>query len=254
MLLCDFHIHSTFSDGRHTVRELVDYYGHSGFDCIAITDHWCDRTSFLGKGARILDRTLTPETFPAYLGTIQEENERALRLYGMHVLAGVEITRNYFSNARSAHYIGVGISEAVNPELTIEEGLRALRQQGAITIAAHPVSNGKLEKQTLHLWDRREELRTLFDAWEVGSGEHWFPQVFQSGLPMVASTDLHRLNQIGGWKSLVRSASHPEAILEAVRSQKIEFRRFQPRASVDGFAWACQTQNSFSSLDILHRF
>ena len=27
-LLCDFHVHTTWSDGRLSVREVVDLYGH----------------------------------------------------------------------------------------------------------------------------------------------------------------------------------------------------------------------------------
>ena len=39
-LLCDFHVHTQWSDGRMSVREVVDLYGRTGrFDVIAITDH-----------------------------------------------------------------------------------------------------------------------------------------------------------------------------------------------------------------------
>ena len=39
-LLCDFHVHTTWSDGRLSLREVVDLYGQTGrFDVIAITDH-----------------------------------------------------------------------------------------------------------------------------------------------------------------------------------------------------------------------
>ncbi len=39
-LLCDFHVHTRWSDGQLTVREVVDLYGRTGkFDVIAITDH-----------------------------------------------------------------------------------------------------------------------------------------------------------------------------------------------------------------------
>jgi predicted metal-dependent phosphoesterase TrpH len=39
-LLCDFHVHTKWSDGRLSVREVVDLYGSTGkFDVIAITDH-----------------------------------------------------------------------------------------------------------------------------------------------------------------------------------------------------------------------
>ena len=39
MLLCDFHIHTTWSDGSVPLRDVVDIYGQAGFDVIAITDH-----------------------------------------------------------------------------------------------------------------------------------------------------------------------------------------------------------------------
>ena len=39
-LLCDFHVHTTWSDGRLSIREVVDLYGQTGrFDVVAITDH-----------------------------------------------------------------------------------------------------------------------------------------------------------------------------------------------------------------------
>ena len=41
MLLCDFHIHTNYSDGKLSVPEVVDFYG-GGFDCICITDHLAD--------------------------------------------------------------------------------------------------------------------------------------------------------------------------------------------------------------------
>ena len=37
--LCDFHIHTTFSDGEVGLRRVVDFYGQNAFDVIAIADH-----------------------------------------------------------------------------------------------------------------------------------------------------------------------------------------------------------------------
>jgi predicted metal-dependent phosphoesterase TrpH len=39
-LLCDFHVHTTWSDGRLSLGDTIDLYGRTGkFDVIAITDH-----------------------------------------------------------------------------------------------------------------------------------------------------------------------------------------------------------------------
>ena len=104
--------------------------------------------------------------------------------------------------------------------MPIEEILIQIRAQGAITIAAHPVSNHKLEKQTLHLLDKRELYASLFDAWEVGSGVSYYDEVEHSDLPMIASTNLHRFSQISGWKTLVDAPPDSESILEAIWKQK----------------------------------
>jgi histidinol phosphatase-like PHP family hydrolase len=38
-LLCELHAHSRWSDGAHSIRELVALYGQNGFDVLCITDH-----------------------------------------------------------------------------------------------------------------------------------------------------------------------------------------------------------------------
>ena len=227
MILSDFHIHSNFSDGKHSIPEIVDFYGKRGFGAIAITDHLCEEDSFLGKAASYLERTLTSATFPLYLEILKSEAERAWKNYKMVLIPGVEITKNSFSNHRSAHVLGLGITEWVKADLSIEEILISLRNQGAVTVAAHPISSRKLEKQTLHLWDRREELSSLFDAWEVGSGLNFYSEVARSGMPMIANTDLHRFSQINGWKSVVDSKNSQDSILEAIKKQKISFRFYE---------------------------
>lgn len=55
-LLCDFHIHTKFSDGRLSLREVVDLFGKHGFDVISITDHILDRYTLeerIRKGEQI---------------------------------------------------------------------------------------------------------------------------------------------------------------------------------------------------------
>ena len=227
MILSDFHIHSNFSDGKHSIPEIVDFYGKRGFGAIAITDHLCESHTFLGKAATYLERTLTPANFPFYLEILKSEKKRALNQYGMVLIPGVEITKNSISNARSAHVIGLGISKWIDPNVSIEEVLIQIRNQEAVTVAAHPLSNRKLEKQTQYLWDHRHLYTSLFDAWEVGSGKSYFEEVAESGLPVIASTDLHRFSQINGWKSIVDSEPKTDFILDAIRKQKLSIHYYE---------------------------
>jgi predicted metal-dependent phosphoesterase TrpH len=227
MFLADLHVHSKYSDGSLSIAELVDLYGSRGFGCIAITDHVCESNTIMGYAARYMKITLTKDNFSEYLAEIQEQGERALKQYGMLVLPGYELTKNTFSNHRSAHILGIGVEGFVSAEGNVVDLARRIRAQGALAVAAHPVQTYKPELQTLHLWDRRGDLSHEFDAWEVASGDRIFEDVAQSGLPMLATSDFHHIRNLEGWKTVFQCERHPEALKEAVRRQQLEFRYYR---------------------------
>jgi hypothetical protein len=223
MMLADLHIHSTFSDGKHAIPDLVDMYGRRGFGAIAITDHLCEDKSVIGKAARYLDCTLTPASFPLYMEILRSEAERAWKRYRMVVIPGFELTKNSISNHRSSHILGIGITDFLRCEGDAVQLCRSIRAQGGLAVAAHPVHTRKTEKQTYHLWDRREELASELDAWEVASGPHFFDEVAASGLPLLATSDLHHARQITSWKTVFECERNQAAILEAIRRQELSF-------------------------------
>src|SRR4029453_7536569 len=110
-LLCDFHVHTTWSDGKLSVAEVVDLYGSTGkFDVIAITHHILMKNHQLAKSARIA--TLWRKSygvrecdFDAYLEDIRTEGRRALKQYGMLVIPGAEITQNRLRGKKNSHII-----------------------------------------------------------------------------------------------------------------------------------------------------
>lgn len=222
-MLCDFHIHSTFSDGRLSIAELVDLYGRRGFGAIAITDHLCEEQTFLGKAAHFFERTLTRENFPQYIAVLQTEAERAWRQYRMRLIPGLELTKNALLHKRSAHIVVLGATEFISADQEIHALLKQIRNMGALSIAAHPVNTGTIEPQTYFLWSRREELADAFDAWEVASGPILFNAVAESGLPMIANSDLHHPRQMTSWKTALNCARETEAIFDAIRRQNVDF-------------------------------
>ena len=230
-MLADFHMHSNMSDGSLSIRELVDMYGKMGFGAIAITDHLCEKKTFLGKAAKYLEKTLAEENFNYYLDVIREEAERAKKLYNMIVVPGVEITKNSLLNHRSAHILILGIEKYISADLEIDEVLSESRNQGAISVAAHPVFTQQIEKQTYHLWDRKEELKSKIDLWEVASGQHLFPSVLKEKLPMIANSDLHRPQQMSSWKTILTCEKNEKAILEDLKKQKVDFYYFDSKYS-----------------------
>ena len=72
-LLCDFHVHTKWSDGRLTIREVVDLYGQTKrFDVIAITDHMLMAKDLLARFGRLASLgyrqfSVTADRFAAYL-------------------------------------------------------------------------------------------------------------------------------------------------------------------------------------------
>lgn len=230
-MLGDFHIHSTYSDGSLTVRQIIDLYGSSHFKAIAITDHVCESSTFLGKAALYLDKTLRKDNFETYLEEIKEESERALKLYGMTVIPGVEITKNSLLNQRSAHLVILAIQNWIDPESDIFQICQQAREQEALSIAAHPVFTRQFEKQTYHLWDRREELKKAIDLWEVASGKHLFPEVQAEKLAMIANSDLHKPQQINSWKTQVDARPEQGFILESLKKQKVNFVNYEISSS-----------------------
>src|SRR5215510_4889065 len=100
-LLCDFHVHTDWSDGRLSLRDVVDLYGKTRrFDVIAITDHILTRRDMLARAGRLMslgrrEFSVTEERFEGYLADIEREAKRAKRVYDMLVLPGAEITQNH---------------------------------------------------------------------------------------------------------------------------------------------------------------
>ena len=78
-LLCDFHVHTRWSDGRLSLREVIDLYGQTGkFDVIAITDHILMKRDILKRVGRIASLGLkhfsvTEDRFADYLADIRVE-------------------------------------------------------------------------------------------------------------------------------------------------------------------------------------
>lgn len=224
MLLSDLHIHSQWSDGRHTIEEIVDLYGRRGFRVIAITDHVCETNSLMGRAAHWLNRSLTKDTFLTYIQDIEEQAFRAWKLYRMLVIPGVEITKNALRTQRSAHILGLGVRHWVDPDLEVREILESIRAQGAITVAAHPVFTlDPSYLPTLQLWRDKQNLCDLIDCWEVASGAQLFDEVFRSGLPMLANSDLHHQKQITSWKTLVAADCNEGSVLRSIKNQDVSF-------------------------------
>ena len=224
-LLCDFHVHTQWSDGRLTVAEVVDLYGSTGkFDVLAITDHILMKKDLLARAGRIatLGRKawgVRADSFDAYLDDIAEQSERARKQYGMLVIPGAEITQNRLRGRKNSHIIALDIKEYISADQSADEILRGIRRQGALSIACHPHhrTTRRIEISTCYLWDHRKELSDLVDVWEAANRDDLFSVTSLKHYPYVANSDFHKAKHLYSWKTLLRCEKEWPAIKEALR-------------------------------------
>jgi predicted metal-dependent phosphoesterase TrpH len=224
-LLCDFHVHTRWSDGRLTLAEVVDLYGSTGkFDVIAITDHILMKKDFFARAGRLasLGRRMfgvRQETFDAYLSDIRTEAARALDQYGMLVIPGAEITQNRLRGRMNSHIIALDIKQYISADQKADEILREIQRQGALSIACHPHhrTTRRVEISTCYLWDHRKELSGLVDVWEAANRDDLFSVTSLKHYPYVASSDFHKAKHLYSWKTLLRCEKDWPAIKDALR-------------------------------------
>lgn len=225
-LLCDFHIHTQWSDGQLSVREVVDLYGGTGkFDVIAITDHVLMKKDVLARLGRVatLGRrrfSVREDDFADYVLDIKTEAVRAWREYGLLVIPGVEITQNRLRGRKNSHIIALDIQQYISADQPAEKILREIRRQGAFSIACHPHHQRaprRLEISTCYLWDHRDDVAGLVDVWEAANRDDLFSVTSLKHFPYVANSDFHKAKHLYSWKTLVRSEKNWAAVKHALR-------------------------------------
>jgi predicted metal-dependent phosphoesterase TrpH len=225
-LLCDFHVHTTWSDGRLSMREVVDLYGQTGrFDVIAITDHILMKRDFLGRIGRLAslgtrEFAVTEARFPDYMGEIASEAKRARKLYDLLVIPGAEITQNHIRSRRNSHVVALNLREYISADQPAEEILKEIRRQGAFSIACHPHhrTTRRIEIGTCYLWEHRKRLVELVDVWEAANRDDLFSVTSLKHYPYVANSDFHKAKHLYSWKTLVKARKNWDDIALALRA------------------------------------
>lgn len=134
----------------------------------------------------------------------------------MRVYRGVEIT------AEEAHLVVIGATDIkdVRPRLPAREVIRAVRQQGAAVILAHPflaehkmfsLNGGNSWLQELHALEVASSLT-------VGDAERKTRLLaYQKGLMRVAGSDAHSLEKVGAtYTSFPRPPAHEQELAQMI--------------------------------------
>jgi processive 1,2-diacylglycerol beta-glucosyltransferase len=218
VLLCDLHTHTDFSDGKLSVRELVDFYGQRAFDVLCVTDHICDHTKLIGKMTNLTGLVLTLDQVEEYFQAIEREKKRALEKYGMILMTGLEFNKDGLTRRSSAHLLAIDLKQPIDPALSITQTIAEIHAQGALAIASHPHEfKTHWGKNTLYFWENIDQYAPLLDAWEVANRDDLFNPIGLKRLPFVANSDFHKPKHIFSWKTVLFCEKDPEVIKQCIR-------------------------------------
>jgi signal transduction histidine kinase/predicted metal-dependent phosphoesterase TrpH len=238
-LLTDLHIHTTFSDGKISLEEVVRIYGEARFDAIAITDHLFDTQS--PRSLEIYDEGISIKDLNAYFHKIDEVSRWAKEYYDLLVIPGLEIC----NVLEDYHILGIDLKEAINPDQNAEGVIEEIHHQGGLAIASHPhlklsyfmqEDHTSIQRHPLHLWTHREKYFDKFDAWEIANREDLFPVVSLEHLPFVANSDFHDRHHLTSWKSLIFAEKDKESIKNAIQQRKLSLFFFSENGFTKQFS------------------
>jgi predicted metal-dependent phosphoesterase TrpH len=177
--MADMHVHSLYSDGTASVRQILDHVEeHTTLDVIAITDH--ERID----------------------GAVRAAELHAAGAYSFDLVVGEEVT------TRRGHVLALFVTERIPALRPLEETLHAIHAGGGIAIAAHPLAPLPLSvgKRSLRRVRDHEHEDVYFDALElfnpsyagrVRHGARMDLNAAELGLPGVGNSDGHVLEGIG---------------------------------------------------------
>lgn len=189
------HIHSTASDGGKTFPELAELYAGEKYDFLFRTDHWvCS------------DVKADPLSYPL------------LWIDGIE-LDGHDHTGTYF------HVVCLGRVEGICRDNGFESALKSAREQGALTVLAHPYWTANSLDDCLRWEFDGVEGYNHVCHWLNGKSNgmvHWDAALMQDSAALAFSADDAHLRAEhrtwnGGWIMVNAHECTQESILSAIR-------------------------------------
>lgn len=171
----DLHVHTNYSDGADGVSDVLAWAAQIGLDVIAITDH----------------DTIDGAFIAAELARVRNEPE---------VIVGEEVS------SRDGHILALFIRTVVPPNMSAEETVEAIHEQGGLAIAAHPywrTSDRDHRGRAFSLGDRIAEIR--LDAVEVINGA-FTPSIIGANFQAGPAAGTLGMTRVGGSDAHVRHA------------------------------------------------
>ena len=200
----DFHIHTSYSDGRVNPAGRVDEAWRDGLDVIAITDHYEGR-HYEKSALKVLapynkdgkptkyQSAFDANCIKADFNVIHQEavNHRDKNGYNLTIIKGCEMARD----SKTHGHFNCLFLEDINTvyDFDMKEAFKKVRKQGGLIIHNHPAWNRDTSDKTPF----HEEVYSagLIDGVEVVNGYSYYPPIVRRAIDeklfMLGCTDAH---------------------------------------------------------------
>ena len=174
MLKAELHVHSSLSDGRDSVKKIVEEAVARKLDVLSITDH---------------------DTIEGSLEAMEIVEAEHLPL---KIIPGVEITTS------SGHLLAYGIVEDVDAGMSMEDSCAVVKKLGGVCFLAHPFDI--FRSGSVRLKDFR-----VVDGVEVYNSKNLFNFLAKKfaakfNKPGIAGSDAHAASDVGRAVTILKSA------------------------------------------------
>lgn len=184
MLKADLHVHTGASpDGRGSVVEVLDAAEASGLDVLAVTDH-----DNLGPSRDVVAAAADRDLL---------------------ALPGVEVT------SQAGHVLGIGVEETVEPHLSIEETVAAIRDAGGVAVIPHPFQKRRHGVGGVEDCDGVETFNSRLITGRGNRRADAFAE--EHGLPKLAGSDAHTPAMVARAYTEIAAERERAAVLDAIR-------------------------------------
>lgn len=188
-MIAELHVHSTHSDGRDSVRKLLESAIEKRIGAISITDH---------------------DTINGSLEAVELVNEE---YYPLVVIPGIEISTN------DGHLLAYGIREDFDSGMSMEDTIREVRKAGGVSVIAHPFQihrHGALSlKEVIRVVDALEVFNAKFYIGLCNKLTNYFARKYRK--PGIAGSDAHSAKSLGYGLTILYNANNLHSALEDIR-------------------------------------
>jgi hypothetical protein len=176
-LVCDFHMHTVFSDGEVWPTVRVEEAWRQGLDAMAITDH--------------IEYQPHKDDVPTKHNRSYELAEGAAREHNLLLARGAEITRDTPPGHFNALFLG-DLRPLDTPEFL--EVIKRANQQGAFVFWNHQAWQGEEKGRWLDVHTTMYQHHWLHGM-EVANGDDYYPSAhkwcLEKKLTMLGDSDIH---------------------------------------------------------------